>query len=83
MRGKLLLYVLCRETGEIIGRVAARPGLRTARGVVLRVGVGELVVADRPEVSAAYRETLPCVSEEEARRWGFTNDSPLTSAVAV
>ncbi|GFK94381.1 hypothetical protein NNJEOMEG_02225 [Fundidesulfovibrio magnetotacticus] len=83
MRPTNSLPVLSDESGEVVGSIAARPGLVTDLGVISRVDVGGLVAVDGAGVTALLRGAMPWVFEAEARRWGFVNQEALTTAMAV
>lgn len=84
MRGWMSLPVLDGVTGDIVGMITPRQGLKTSHGSILRYeGAGSFIFLDENGVRIHHRQASPWVEEEEARAWGFTvNDYPAT-AIAV
>lgn len=84
MRGWMSLPVLDGITGDIVGMVTPREGMKTSLGSILRCeGAGSFTFQDENGVMILHRQASPWVEEEEARAWGFTiNDYPAT-AIAV
>lgn len=84
MRGWLSLPVLDGVTGEIVGMIAPRQGLKTNHGAILRYdGSGDFTFADDMGVIVQHRDASPWVEEEEALRWGFVDHARLATAIAV
>ena len=84
MRGWLSLPVLDGVTGDIAGKIPPRQGLKTNCGTILRCeGGGCFTFVDENGVLLRHQKATPWVEEEEARRWGFTNHTNSTTAIAV